>query len=525
MTPKPPLEMAQAKPDSAGITLGLVSLYLVENRALRCLAAFLRQRGVRVVEVYFNDWANNRLDAPDDAELELLAGLLRDQGVGLVGISLRASGYRNVAAAVTRHLQQRLSVPVLWGGLHATSVPEDCIEVADYVCVGEGEHTTLELVQALERGERPQDIPGLWVRTPDGAQRGPSRPILQDIDALPLPDYHSRDKFALMGGKVRRGDPFVSSPLLQLSTTMGCPFATCSFCGNTILRRLLAPDGRYYRQHSPERVIEEIRYSMEHFRRLRSIRFEDGVFGFDPAWVRAFAPLYRAEIGLPFSCMADPRVVNEDWIAQLKEAGLTEVFLGIQHTERVSRTLYDRNVSNERVLATARALHTAGIRASFHVVMDDPISTAADKRDLLELLLALPRPYNLFLFSMTVFPKSPLADTLLGMGLIGDDDIEGRASKIFSQWRVSLEFPRAPEDTFWAALMVIAPKRGIPRRLIRKLASSEHLKRDPRLLVSVAQTINTVKMPLMALGMLRRGEVDLRVVRRWTSRPGRWVTA
>ncbi len=506
-------------------TIGFISLYLVENRALRSLAAFLRERGVRVVEVYFKDWANNRLDNPSETEIGLLLDLLRREGVDLVGLSVRASGYHHVATLLSRRIREELGLPLLWGGLHATSVPEDCIDHADYVCVGEGEETTLELLEALARGERPEGLPGLWVRQGDEVTKGPPRPLLQDIDALPLPDYHSPDKHFISGGKVERGDPYLGSPLLQLSATMGCPFATCTFCGNTILRRLLAPNGRYYRQHSPERVIREIEYAREHFPRMKAIRFEDGVFGFDRAWVREFAALYGARVGLPFSCMADPRVVDDEWVTLMQGAGMTEVFMGIQNTERVNRSLYKRNISNERILRTAQRLHAAQVRASFHIVLDDPVSTTDDKLELFELLLGIPRPYNLFLFSMTVFPKSPLAEQLLAEGLIREDDVEGRATKIFSQWRIALNFQRAPEDTFWAALFVLAPKRAVPRRVLRRLSRSRQLRKDPRPLVAAAQAINTVKMPFMALDMLRRGEVDSRVIRRWLSHPGNWVTA
>ncbi|MFH1465006.1 MAG: cobalamin-dependent protein [Pseudomonadota bacterium] len=511
--------------DRARTTLALVSLYLVENRAVRCLAAFLRQRGRRVVEIYLGDWANNRLDGPTPDDIARLHEVLRAEGVGLVGFSVTASGYEAVAAGLTRAIQRDAGLPVIWGGLHPTSVPEDCLRYADYVCVGEGEEPTLALLQALDAGGAPGEVPGLWRRGPAGVVSGPRRPLVADADDLPDPDYGSPDKVAISHGRILRGDPYVGSPLVALPASLGCPYATCSFCGNTVLRRVLAPDGGFYRLRSPARVIAEIHAARQHFRQVRAVRFEDGVFAFQRAWAREFAPLYRREVGLPFSCMADPRVVDPEWVALMRDAGLTEVFLGIQHTERVSRELYTRPVTNAQIRAAGQALSAAGIRVNYQVVLDDPVSTEQDKRDLLELLLSLPRPCNLFLFSMTVFPKSPLADMLLAQGLITEDDIEGRATRIFQQWRVSFAWPRTPEERFWLALLVLAPKRGVPRALMRRLMDSRRLRRDPRPLLAAAQAMNTVKMPLMALDMLRRGEVDARTLKRWIGRPGSWVTA
>ena len=56
----------------------------------------------------------------------------------LIGISFMTQ-YFSAAVQLTRAIKKKLSVPVIWGGVHPTVRPEECLEYADIVCVGEGE--------------------------------------------------------------------------------------------------------------------------------------------------------------------------------------------------------------------------------------------------------------------------------------------------------------------------------------------------------------------------------------------------
>ena len=100
------------------------------------------------------------------------------------------------------------------------------------------------------------------------------------------------------------------------------------------------------------------------------------------------------------------------------------------------------------------------------------MATEETKRKLFDLLLEIPRPYDLYLFSLTIYPKSAVEEQLKKLGLITDADVEGAATKIFSQYRVDLAFPRSPDDLFWTSLIVMVSKRFIPRSLLRTLSRS-----------------------------------------------------
>ena len=130
---------------------------------VRLLSACLRQAGheTRVIFLPLRDSrrqaAVSRLHYPQ-VVLDDVTELCQD--AGLVGLSLMTNQFLQ-AVAVTEHLKRELTVPVIWGGVHPTVSPEECLVYADMVCVGEGEETLIELVDRLAQGESYHDLQNL----------------------------------------------------------------------------------------------------------------------------------------------------------------------------------------------------------------------------------------------------------------------------------------------------------------------------------------------------------------------------
>lgn len=493
-----------------------LSLYVIENSGIRLLASILRNDGVRVHEIYFKDWVTNRIRRPDEREADLLIEELRRIAPDLVGMSVRASAFHRIAADLTERMRSELDVPVLWGGMHASSCPEDAARVADIVCIGEAEETVRKMMARLREGRGISDLPGLWVHTANGLVRNPNAPLVQDLDDLPFPDYHSPQKTFIDGRHVRNGDPYSDQPIYLIMASRGCPFPSCTFCSNSVLDRMY-PEQNLHRRRSLDSTLAEIAYARQHFPNLTRVRFDDEEFPVQSKWFDEFCERWPGEVGLPFEIHMDPRVVTLERVNRLKAVGLDTVFMGIQSTEQINRTLYNRDVSDEQVLGAARALHESGVRAGYQVILDDPVSTPEDKRCLFELLLQIPRPYEMILFSLTIYPGSALGEDLKRRGLITDEDIEGPSMKVFRQFRVDLSYARGAQDRFWTALIVLVSKGFVPKGFLRRLASSRLLARWPWPVTALAFAANVLKLGLMAVRLVVRGELSWAVVRRWLS--------
>ena len=499
-----------------GTRIALVSLYDVENNAVRLLAATLRRRGHHVVEIYFKDWISNHLDPATDADLAAAVGVMSEQEVQVVGLSLRASAYLQTARLLTETIHAELEIPVLWGGMHPTLMGDGCMRDADFVLQGEGERALETFADALAHGGDAMETPNLCSRSDGQLRKNALGPLIEDLDQLAYRDYEThQQKYFIWKGRVHHGDPMHGDPVFQMMGSRGCIYK-CSFCYNSTFKSKVYPGQKWYRVRSVDSIIDEIRYAQSHWA-FKRLRFDDEVFYFRDGWVEEFCKKYPREIGLPFEIFIEPKLVDPHRFELLRDAGLTGVNMGIQSSERVTGHLYDRRVKNHAISDIAELLNKLGIRPHFQLIFDDPVSTTEDKRRLFEMVADFPRPYDLYLFSMTVFPSSELDQKLMDTGVISEWDIEGTNTRTFYQHRINLRYPRPVEDTFWIALCVLLSKGFVPRSTLRRLSKSEFLKRHPWPLIQLAQGANYAKMGGIAAKMAVDGEMTRTLMRRWMS--------
>ena len=95
------------------------------------------------------------------------------------------------ALDIAKKIKNIKNIPIIFGGIHPTSVPHKSIREGpvDYVVVGEAEDSLLELLDSLEKKEPKYDIPNVWFKKLDGEiVSNPVRPLNQDLDKLPYPN-------------------------------------------------------------------------------------------------------------------------------------------------------------------------------------------------------------------------------------------------------------------------------------------------------------------------------------------------
>jgi Fe-S oxidoreductase len=114
---------------------------------------------------------------------------LKEYRPELVGMSVTTEIYP-WAKTMSGLIKQAMDVPVIWGGIHPTSVPEEVMrnDTVDMVCVGEGEYPLLELVESMKKGAIDYSIRNIWFKRNGGLVRNEVRPLIADLDALPLSD-------------------------------------------------------------------------------------------------------------------------------------------------------------------------------------------------------------------------------------------------------------------------------------------------------------------------------------------------
>jgi radical SAM superfamily enzyme YgiQ (UPF0313 family) len=496
--------------------ISLISLYGIENGGVRHISSMLKKYGFTVNVIFFKKWINNNIKNPTHNEINMLSDLIVRLNTDLIGIGF-GSPYFKIAKLVTENIRQKTNAPIVWGGIHSTIMPEDCIEVNDIICVGEGEYPMLELAQRLLEKKNIDDIKNLWIKEKGCIKKNPLRPLICDLNELPYRDFEQERKYWIENDRIFEYDPIKWVAEFRIMASRGCPYH-CSYCYNSALRSIYIGKGDYFRKRSVENVLDELLYAKRQIPRIKRIKFDDDTFVFGQKWIDEFCRRYKSEINLPFDILLNPEMANYDTLWKLKRAGLKRVQVGIQTgSETEAKEVYERPLSNRKILEFSQMNKHLGLDVIYDVILDDPLATESDKEELFKFIFNLPRPYKLFLYSLTVFPKTALAEKLLRAGMITEDEIEGRAAKSFYQFRLSMDYSRSKEDAFLVSLLVLMTKNFIPKRFIGFLRKRKFFKRHPLIIEVFARLANIIKLSFIGFKMLIRGELTCLKIREYGS--------
>ena len=273
----------------------------------------------------------------------------------LVAFSSTTHQHRFVEQCARWLREERPELPLLSGGIHPTLVPEQVIasDVFDFVCVGEGEHALLDLANALGNGKSATRIPNIWAVDAESGRviRNPLRPILTNLDMLPLPD---RDLFGFADILANNGG------VVDMMAGRGCPY-NCSYCCNHALKACYKGLGRYVRFRGVSNVLAEIRQLAERYH-IKTLNFQDDTFSLNRHWVTEFCRAYGTEHTFPFWINTRVEHLDEDLIRDLAQAGCQRVRIGIESgNEELRKTILKRLMSNDDFRRAFRLLHKHGI--------------------------------------------------------------------------------------------------------------------------------------------------------------------
>ncbi len=447
--------------------------------SLRGLSACLKAHGFQTRMIFLsNIQLCEETDTPDweftypqrvvDQVLELCLGSR------LVGISMMTN-YHHSMGDLTDRIREKLGIPVVWGGIHPTLRPEISLEHADFACVGEGEDALVELAAALRKDRATTSIRNIFTKRNGDVVRTEVRPLIQDLDSLPFQDYDLSEHFLYRREEqqIVHMDPGLlevyldygprslkrAQPTFQVMIARGCPYR-CTFCGNQALADLY-PGQRYLRRRSNANAIAEIKAFRESFPFVKAVLFSDDSFVMaDEETIRDFCTRYTREVGLPFRCMATPRSVTPEKMESLANAGLFFMEVGIQTGSNRINELYQRTWSSREIVMQAVEIineYKDRITPLYDVILDNPFSTREDEMETLQLILQLPRPYVLQIFSLTLFPGTKLLERALESGMVDDE-------REFYQKDYRL-FRRNYINVLYVLLC-----RGVPPALVRFLA-------------------------------------------------------
>jgi len=296
------------------------------------------------------------------------------------------------ACNLAKKIKKRINVPIVFGGIHSTSVPDVVInnDFVDYVIVGEGEESLLKLADDFQL----KDIPNLVYKKDNQIIKNPLAPPM-DINKLPFPDKE------LFGEHIK-------SSHYNIITSRGCPFG-CTYCSANYVNKLY--NKKFVRRRSVENVMDELRQAKRN-KKINKINFDDDVFTMNIEWFKEFMNLYKKEINLPFRCLTHPIYLTDEVGLIIKNSPCYKIEIGIQcMDENIRKKLLKRYETNEQII---KALNVCKkYKLPFHIDHMFGFTKQGDK--LLKKTARLwneYRPKRITCYWLQYFPKTEIIDLM-----------------------------------------------------------------------------------------------------------------
>jgi radical SAM superfamily enzyme YgiQ (UPF0313 family) len=287
---------------------------------------------------------------PDDWEVELIdevSGPFRYREADLVGLTGTTNAAPRAYEIAAEYRREK--VPVVMGGSHASTCPDEALRFVDAVVVGEAEPVWPQVLEHALRGRL------------EPIYRGEPGPLV----GLPRP------RRELFRNKVS---------LTTIQTSRGCPM-DCNFCSVSALH------GSRYRRRPVEEILDELAT----IRQKRLFFLDDNLVGYGEhdrqEALELFQGMVRRRFRFHWGCQASLNIADDeellDWAAR---AGCRVIFIGIEAEDPDALAEINKRVNLKRGVEQygplVRRIHRAGIIVigSFMFGLDSDTRESLERR-------------------------------------------------------------------------------------------------------------------------------------------------
>ena len=295
-----------------------------------------------------------------------------------VGISVIFTHEWPILVALVERIKiQRPDLPIILGGEHITSMPEFCLltSKSDYLVLGEGEETIVELVAALDNNSSLDVIDGIAYRKDGLAVVNRRRARQRDIDAIHLPSW-KHFKISTYHEHRFVGGMFSSEITMPILATRGCPYQ-CTYCSapNMWTTRWVARD--------PIKVVDEIE-SYVHTYGARNFPFQDMTAIIRRSWIVAFCQeLISRDLGITWQLASGTRseAIDETVADLLYRSGMTSMSYAPESGSESTRRFIKKRMQTEALFSSIDAASKASLNVAAFLVIGFPHDKAEHMRE------------------------------------------------------------------------------------------------------------------------------------------------
>jgi len=442
------------------------------------IATSLRDEGVEIAVLD---------QAAEGYSIEQTVKWVEKQDPDMLGFSALASSGKTAARIAQKVKERNPDIITVFGNYYATFNDKRILTTypqVDIIVRGEGEETTKELVKAIEKKRSLKKVQGITFRQKDKIVVTPDRPLIKDIDALPIPDrtllnveYHS----TLIGAI---GAPKKFTTLLS---SRGCPYH-CRFCG---CQKIVHGT---WRPRSIEKTFEELQLLLSEG--YRQFLFVDDSFTINQKRViKLCEKIVKEKLDIEWICEGRVNHASYAMIRSMVKAGCKIIYFGIESANQRILDYYQKQITPQQSRTAVKTARKAGmdiIVGSF--IVGAPTETRQEIENTLkfaqEIPLDIPQ-YNI----LGVFPGMAIWDEFREKGYLTEELEE-------QYWEMGVVVANIHPDTL--------PYKEI-KDLIRHYYRQFFVQRPNFLLTQLVRTIKSpfrfdiIKANLSRIGNIKRG--------------------
>ena len=256
---------------------------------------------------------------------------------------------------------------IVLGGPDITYNCENYLKTGvDFLIIGEGEETTLELYKAIINNTDYSTIAGLAYLENGLVKKTSPRIKMKDLSNLPLPNRSAIpiNKY-LNTWKTHHGKSSIT-----VSTQRGCPY-TCKWCSTAVY-------GQSYRRRPANMVAAELRTLKDTYK-PDNIWFVDDVFTVSHKWIKSFhTEVIKQNAIIPFECITRAERLNDEILQLLKEAGCFRIWIGAESGSQKIIDAMDRRVDVNVVKEAIKKTNAIGIETGTFIMIGYPSENQKD---------------------------------------------------------------------------------------------------------------------------------------------------
>jgi len=352
---------------------------------------------------------------PDMFVVDLVEQALRDLSAGEVRARMAAFGPDLVCfsclsveanelrelAAISKEMFP--DVPVWLGGPHSTVFYDVELEAGhvDAACIGEGDHTFPEMIEAWLAGRPLDSVPGLALLRGGEVVLTAPRPPVADLDTLPLPAWDLVD-FDLYSRQHSLHAYVHSTPWACFFTSRGCPY-DCIYCHSIF--------GKKMRVRSVSHVMDELELLVrEHG--VREIHIVDDSFNVDLPRAKAICDEIVArgldiKIAFPNGIRGDR--MDRELVRKLRAAGCYAITYAVETASPRMQKKIRKNLDLARVEQSITWAREEGIIPQAFAMLGFPGETLEEIQQTIDYMLRTDLLQCVFA-SVVVFPRTRILE-------------------------------------------------------------------------------------------------------------------